>query len=326
MGSFVLNHRFTLCSRLLGMTQILEPKARAQAARGDLMLPMKHLLLILAAMAIAACAVVSPASASSSGPQIAVAEDCRDAVAVVPGVEERVRRRVPAQFELVRDPLGRPLLFVIASRCVRYTAGSTTGPNTEGYYMAVIKSPDGGGCMSRWPVVGGVKPDLLPLCNFYFLSGAFDNPDAVRAYRERFPGVALRYVRDLALETDKLDLTRLGAPLHFRAGPPTPSPFELDAVTRENPVARPATFAFWTTSSSGIVGARLEFDQLALGQMDATVRAAPESEMAKLLGTETPTPISGFVARYPRTVVTFIPPLSASQRPANRQPAKGDDR
>ena len=189
---------------------------------------------------------------------------------------------------LVRDPLGRPLLFAFASRC-RYTVNghAVQRPTTSGYFLAIVKSPDGAGCLSRWPVVGALKPDLLPVCNFYFLSGAWDNPTVVRTYREFAPGIAIRYVRDLAFETGGLDLTRLGAPLRFRAGPPTPSPFELDAVLREQPVAGPATFSFYT-DSSGTSGARLEIDGLALGQMDVRLRVDPESEMAALLGTETP--------------------------------------
>ena len=230
-----------------------------------------------------------------------------DANVLVPGVEERVRERVPARFELVRDPLGRPLLLAIAERCGRYTVGGATKPTTSAWFVAVIESPDGAGCLSRWPVVGALTPDLVPACNLYFLSGAYDNRAAVRTYRALFPGIAIRYVPDLSLETGDLDLTRLGAPLRFRAGPPTPSPFELGGVFREQALVRgPATFSIYT-DSSGTAGARLEIDDLALGQMDATLRAAPGSEMAYLLGSETPTPIAAFFDRFPHGEARLLP-------------------
>jgi hypothetical protein len=144
---------------------------------------------ILAALAIAALGVaIPPTSARSSAPPTAILEDCRERAVLVPGVEERVRHRVPAQFELVRDPLGRPLLAVVGSRCERYTVGHTTRPTTFTFFVAIIESPDGGGCGSRWPVVGGVKPDLVPLCNFYNFFAAYDNRAVVKAYRALIPG------------------------------------------------------------------------------------------------------------------------------------------
>ena len=128
-------------------------------------------------------------------------DDCLDGVVLVPGVEERVRQRVPARFELVRDPLGRPLLFAFASSC-HYTINGRTRqrPTTSGYFVALIKSPDEADCLSRWPVIGDVKPDLLPVCNFYFLSGAWDNQAVVRTYRGFAPDMAIHYVRDLVFE------------------------------------------------------------------------------------------------------------------------------
>ena len=182
----------------------------------------------------------------------------------------------PLGSSFVRDPRGRPLLFAFASSC-HYTINGRTRqrPTTSGYFVALVKSPDGTGCLSRsGRVIGVVKPDLLPVCNFYFLSGAWDNQAVVRTYRGFAPDMAIHYVRDLVFETGGFDLTKLGVPLRFRAGPPTPSPFELDAVLREQPVGRPATFSS-DAGASGTSGARLEIDGLALGQMDAHAPSGP---------------------------------------------------
>jgi hypothetical protein len=270
---------------------------------------MRRLLLILAPAAIAAVAAATPlASASSSSSSVAVLEDCRVRVALVPGVEGRVRERVPAQFELVRDPLRRPLMAVAGARCERWTVNNTTRPTTFGFFAAIIESPDGGGCLSRWPVLGGVKPDLLPLCNFYALFGAFDNREAVKGFRSVVPDFPVYYVRALVFEQGDLDPTRLGAPFRFRAGRRTPSPFELDAIVRELALAGPATLSFWFSGSMGTATFREQIDDFAPGQMDATLRAAPGSEMADLLGTETPKPIAGLAVRYHHNEATLLPP------------------
>jgi hypothetical protein len=223
-------------------------------------------------------------------------------------MEELVRQRVPEEFELVRDPLGRPLLAVVGSRCERYTVGGTTRPTTFTFFVAIIESPDGGGCGSRWPVVGGVKLDLVPLCNFYGLFAAYDNPAVVEGIRSLVRDFPVYYARNLVFEAGDRDPIRLGAPFRFRAGPATPSPFELDAIVREGPVEGPMTISFWFTGSSGTVAGRFEIDDFATGQMDATLRAVPGSEMAELLGTETPTPIAGVASRYHHAEATFLPP------------------
>jgi hypothetical protein len=83
--------------------------------------------------------------------------------------------------------------------------------------VAIIESPDGSGCLARWPVLGGAKPDLLPLCNLYSFFNANDNLGVVEALRAVFPGSPVPYVRDLVFEEGEFDLTRLGAPFRFRA-------------------------------------------------------------------------------------------------------------
>lgn len=266
---------------------------------------MRRLLLILVPLAVAAPAAASPgAAASTSSSPVAILEDCRERAVLVPGVEKLVRRRVPAQFELVRDPLGRPLLAVVGSRCKRY---SITGlikpkPTTFTFFVAVIESPDGEGCLSRWPLLGDVKPDLLPLCNFYNFFAAYNNRALAKTYRETFRALGVNfpvyYVRNLVFREGAFDPASLGAPWHFRAGGRTPSPFELDAIVREGPLAGPGTISFWSPGPSGLVGGRFEVDDFTPGQMDVTLHAAPGSGMAELFGTAMPTPIAGLANHY----------------------------
>jgi hypothetical protein len=266
-------------------------------------------LYLLAALTITTvAAAVAPPSASSPPPPILILEECRGRAVFVPGAEELVRRRVPAQFELVRDPLGRPLLLVDGSRCERITVDGKTRPTTFALFMAIIESPDGAGCLSQWPLVGGVKSDLVPLCNFYSLFIAFDNRAVVKGIRSLVPDFPIRYVPGHVFEAEDFDLTRLGAPFRFRAGRRTPSPFELNGVVREVPAQGPATYSFWFTGSSGTVMFREDIDELAIGQMDARLRAASGSEMAELLGTETPTPIAGLATRSNHHEIRFLPP------------------
>ena len=87
-------------------------------------------VIAAALMIIPMLTTARPASATAPEPPPAVLEDCRENAVVVPGVGPQVRQRVPSQFELVRDPIGRPLLAVVASRCDRYTVNGTTRPTT----------------------------------------------------------------------------------------------------------------------------------------------------------------------------------------------------
>ena len=234
----------------------------------------------------------SPASASS---RLAVIEDCRERAVLVPGVEELVRERVPKIFDLVRDPLGRPLLLVDGARCERITIGETARPSSFALFMAVIESPDGGGCMSRWPIAGGLAGDLLPLCNFYMLFDAHTNRAVVKATRKLSPSAPIHHVRKLRFE--QTDGT-LGARYRFRAGGKTPSPFELNGIVRESPLQHPLTVSFWDARISGIERVRVQIPRVALGHLDGRLNASPGSEMAELLGTETPTPLGGMALSY----------------------------
>lgn len=246
---------------------------------------------------LASLAVLVPAPAGvladTASHQRALLEGCRERFVIAPGDEEAVRARVPAKYDLARDATGRPLLYVSAIACERYTARGTTAPTVGAAFAAMIKSPDGIGCASRWPVVGDLKGDALS-CNLYVLFAAYDNPTVVAWLRSGTPDLPVHHVEDLTWQEDDIDLAGITAGLRFNAGWPTPSPFDMKAAVRARPVETPFTATFWAETKAGTVRMRFESNDLALGQADGTLRVAPGTEMAQLLGTETATGASPF--------------------------------
>ncbi len=261
----------------------------------------------LALAAATAYAGLTPASATEPGQRIATLEDCHPRAVIVPGVDDVVRQKVPAQFELVRDPVGRPLLAVVASRCERFAVENTSRRSTYALFMAVIESPDGAGCLMQWPLVRSVKPDVVPLCNFYLLFATFDNRAMVKRVRALVPDAPIRYVTRSVYSQHAVELARVGAHFEFRAGPRTSSRFTLSGEVREGTAPTAATFFLWFASASGTVRFREDFADLTIGQMDATLRPAPNSEMAQLLGTHTPMAIAGLAFRFHHDELRFLP-------------------
>ena len=245
---------------------------------------------VLIGLAISMVLVPAPgdARARAASDQRAQLDDCRERFVIVPGDEEGVRARVPARYDLARGSDGRPLLYASAIRCERYSARGTTARTLVAAFAVMIAPPDGVGCASRWPVVGDVKGDALS-CNLYVLFAAYDNPAVVAWLRAGTPDLPVHHVKDLRWHEDATDLAGLTAGLRFHAGRPTPSPFDLDATVRSRPVETPFTATFWAETKAGTVRIRFETDDMALGRADGTLRAAPGTEMARLLGSETAT-------------------------------------
>ena len=239
---------------------------------------------VLAVMQFAGASVA--AAAAPAAPGSALLQKCRERFVIAPGDDAAVRARVPTKYELARDAAGKPLLYVTAITCERYVVGRTSRPTTAAAFAAMIKSPDGVGCTSQWPVVGPLKGDALS-CNLYVLFAAYDNRAVVSWLRAGTPDLDVRYVRQLEFRESDLDLASLGRRLEFKTGPRTSSPFQMDAVVRERPVETPFTATFWAETASGTVRMRFESANLALGEAQGMVRATRGSEMARLLADET---------------------------------------
>lgn len=214
-------------------------------------------------------------------------EDCRERYVIAPGVEEEVRSRVPEQFTLRHNSNGQPLLYVTSIHCERYTANGVTEATTAAAFGVSIESPDGVMCASPWPVVGAAKPDLAGSCNNYLFFAAYDNPAVVDWARSGAPDAPVYLVENLVFDEGALDPASLGLPLHFDSGS-TPSAYEMDLVVRERPVTVPLSAAFWFESEVGTVRVGFDTDAIALGEASGQLRVAPGSEMAVMLGTETP--------------------------------------
>ena len=280
---------------------------------------MVQLRIFVAAAMFVIVGAVPTASAEPSPSTGAVLHNVHQRAVFVAGVEEQVRPRVPAPFKLVRDPLGRPVLIIVAARAERYAVGDGEGvPTTFMFFAAIIESPDGSGCLSKSPVIGQLKPDVLPFCHLYNFYAAYNNRAIVDGVRALVPDYPIYYAPTHVYREQALDLTQLASSFHFRAGPGTegpgtPAPFTMDGVTSEGRLEAPAslspsTFTFWFPGPSGtIVGFRFEDRSIALGQMHAAVRAAPGSDMAALVGGPAPTTIVALANRYTADA-TFIPP------------------
>ena len=239
--------------------------------------------VVVALVASTTCAGVGDAIAHPVSTDRMSLEQCRERFVVAPGDDEVVRDSVPAKYELSRDPLGRPLLYVTAITCDRYVVGGSARRTTAAAFAALVKPVDGVGCASAWPVVGDVKGDLLS-CNMYVLFAAYDNPSVVAWLRAGTPDLPVFFVNSLSFIEGNHGLGALGQRLEFRAGSGTPSRFRLDAVVRERVVASPFTATFWAETAAGTVRIRFQSAALALGEADGVVTAERDSTMAQMLG------------------------------------------
>lgn len=246
---------------------------------------MRRIVLVLALVVVTTVTGVGDATAGPMRAEQLALERCRERFVVASGDDQAVRARVPAEYELSRDAAGRPLLYVTAITCDRYVVGRSGRPTTAAAFGALVKPVDGVGCASAWPIVGDIKGDALS-CNLYVFFAAYDNRAVVAWLRSGTPDLPVFFVESLRFVETTRDLGSLDRRLEFLAGAGTPSPFRLDAVVRERPVTSPFTATFWAETSSGTVRVRFHSDALALGEAQGAVTAAPETEMARVLGSE----------------------------------------
>lgn len=238
-----------------------------------------------------------------------VLEDCKDRAAVVLGVEDAVRERLPAQYEPVRDPgTERPLVWVETLRCESYVVGQSAVPTKVSAVGVVVESPDGSGCLSALPGVRDVEGDALPVCNIYLLWDATDNEryaDFLRAGAADFP---ISVTDDLSFEEGEFDLSLIGVPFRFRSGPSAPFQLVCDLVVRERPGGGPFEASFWADTAAGVVKLAFSLEHAEFGEASGTVRTETGTDLAEIFGGEVAEPAPGFplisAIRWNRAVLT----------------------
>jgi hypothetical protein len=283
-------------------------------------------------------------SAGAAAPSFAVTTGCQEHQAFVDGDPAAVAARLPKRYTPVRDPSsGSPLVFVRALRCRGVTLDGRSRPATMASFGILVESPDRMGCSSGAPVVGAVKGDLPPACNWYTLSWLADDQRVVDWLRDGTPGFPAVHVRRLTFDLGAFDATRGGAPFHFRAMAPAPSPFTIDEIARERPGELAVRGGYWVDTPQGTVKLAFSTDDLTSGDATGVVRASHGSELATLLGANERSYVAGYSlvaaerwahAAYRKQILapadgadsfagscslqgtdTFTPPATNSQRP-----------
>jgi hypothetical protein len=248
----------------------------------------------MAAAAVAiAWGAVAPAGAGTAG--FAVTADCQEHQAFVDGDPAAVAARLPKHYTAVLDASsGRPLLFARAVHCEKLTLDGRTAPATMASFGVVVESPDGKGCASSAPVIGGVKGDVPPVCNWYTLSWLANDQRVVDWLREGTPGFPAVYVPHLAFDLGAFDTLRGGAPFHFEAPAPAPSPFTIDEIGRPRPGELSVRGGYWADTPEGTVKLAISTDDLTSGDATGVVHASPGSEMAALFGADERSYVPGY--------------------------------
>jgi hypothetical protein len=237
----------------------------------------------------------SVAPAGARAPSFAATAGCQEHQAFVDGDEAAVAARLPKRYTPVRDPLsGRPLLFVRALRCRGVTLDGRTAPATMASFGVVVQSPDGKGCASSAPVLGTVKGDVPPACNWYTLFWLADDRRVVDWLRDGTPGFPAVYVPQLVFRLGAFDATRGGAPFHFRAPAPAPSPFTIDELARERPGEIPVRGGYWVDTPQGTVKLAFSTYDLTSGDATGVVHPAHGSQMAGLFGADQRSYVAGY--------------------------------
>src|SRR4051794_8139032 len=227
------------------------------------------------------------APTSAPGASYIATSGCLEHQAFVDGDDAAVAARLPKRYTPVRDgSSARPLLFVRALRCQAVTLNGRTGPATMASFGVVIDSPDGRGCASGAPVIGSVRGDVPPVCNWYTLFWLANDRRIVDWLRDGTPGFPAGYVPGLLFDLRAFDPAQGGAPFHFEAPAPAPSPFTIDEIGRERPGQLSVRGGYWVDTPQGIVKLAFSSDDLISGDATGVVRATPRSEMARLFGAD----------------------------------------
>jgi hypothetical protein len=243
-------------------------------------------LLSVGVAAVVACGAF--VTAGAGGASFVAGAKCLEHQAFVDGDDAAVAARLPKRYTPVRDSSnGRPLVFARALHCEQATLDGRTAPMTLASIGVVVESPDGKGCGSGAPGVGGATGSQPPMCNWYTLFWLSNDRGTVNWLRAGTPGVRAVYVPGLVFDA--------GETFHFEAATGTQS-FTIDDVARERPGEISVRGGYWTDTPAGTVKLAISSDDLSGGDATGTVRAPQGSEMATLMGAGEREYVPGFSA------------------------------
>lgn len=210
-------------------------------------------------------------SPASAGGEVFVKDDCHELIAVVPVPENRLAGQVPSRFRPLATA-GMANVYVRTASCERLgVLGRELRPGLVAQASVELVSPD-----------GRQNVDGVACCSWYILFWVTDNPD-VAAWLREGTGLAskVQYVEDLSLTYDRAT----GGAYVFRAGPPTPSPFEIHAVAGvPAPHDHHIEFAYWAEKDGGAVKIHGTSDTLRFGTAAGAVLPQAGSDLAQLIG------------------------------------------
>ena len=225
----------------------------------------------------------APVGATSS-PAYIVVHNCQEEQAFVDGDPAAVAARLPQRYTAVRDPVSHaPVLFMRAERCSVQINGAAS-PATMASFGVVVQSPDGRGCASGVPVVGGGQGAMPPVCNWYTLRWFATSQPVVDWLQAGTPDFPAAYAPGLVFTLGGNDPTRGGAPFEFRAPAATQAPFAMHAITQQRPGTLIVRGGYWADTAAGTVKLAFSTDTLTSGSARGFVTAPPGTEVAALLG------------------------------------------
>lgn len=237
---------------------------------------------------VAALASAVPAQADTrAGRTVAqapvAAVGCEEHEAWVDGDPSAVATLLPKPYTPVMDGNGKPLVFARAEHCAAATVAGRTAPATIADWGVVVNSPDGVGCASGAPLLGTVKGDIPPICNWYTASLVSDNRRIVGWLRRNTPSAPAVYVPHLTYRVGPADA--LGrTPFHFAAPARSPSPFSIDDVSSFRAGQISLRGGYWFAIPHGTVKMLVSTDDLTTGPADTVLQAAAGSPLAHLMG------------------------------------------
>jgi len=247
---------------------------------------MKRTLMILVALLpvfFVSHAMARTRTVHAAAPRPVTAVGCEEHEAWVDGDARAVAAALPKAYTPLTDASGNPVVFARAEHCAAVNVGGKSRPATLADWGVVVNSPDGFGCASGAPVIGGVKGDLPPICNWYPLALVSDDPGLIAWLRDGTPSLPVSYTPKLTYRLGSPDALGRTA-FHFSTPRQSRASFSLDDVSSFNPGPLSLRGGYWFATPNGTVKLDVSTDDLTSGRADTTLRAAPGSPLARLMG------------------------------------------